>query len=344
MKALLTFAAALGLSACAAVATGANYKVKVQLPSSDLDNTMSYIVDFDNGARLDSTVVKDGMATFAGSVDAPVLARLIFDGKRGPMFVLEQGDITVSSNGEPQGGRLNTRLAQYGAKIDSLMQISSTLGKDSVSEVRSQQLEQEYKALMRSTLDADGDNPVGLYFFTNVLAYEMTPDEFAATIKAHPSLAKSERVKKLMKTQEAKLGTMAGQKFKDFTVEYNGKTEKLSDYVGKGKYTLVDFWASWCGPCRREIKNLKTLNDKFGDKGLEVLGVAVWDEPENTIQAVNELQIPWHVIMNAQSIPTDIYGIPAIPSIILFDPEGNIVFRDLMGEELIEAVSGAMEN
>ncbi len=114
-------------------------------------------------------------------------------------------------------------------------------------------------------------------------------------------------------------------------------------HVGKGKYVLVDFWASWCGPCRAEIPNIKELYDKYHSKGLDVLGVAVWDKVEDTQKAIKELGIVWPQIINAQQIPTELYGIQGIPHIILFAPDGTIVARDLREEAMKEKVAEVMK-
>ena len=124
----------------------------------------------------------------------------------------------------------------------------------------------------------------------------------------------------------------AGDMFKDFAVEYEGKTTRLSDYVGKGQYVLVDFWASWCGPCRGEIPNLIAAYNKYKDRGLQVLGVAAWDKPEDTLKAIDEEKVPYPQIINSQEIAAEAYGVTGIPEIILFAPDGKVIKRSLRGE------------
>ena len=131
-----------------------------------------------------------------------------------------------------------------------------------------------------------------------------------------------------------------GNMFKDFTVEYDGKTTRFSDYVGNGQYVLVDFWASWCGPCRAELPNLIAAYNKYKEKGLVVLGVAVSDKPENTLKAIEDEKIPYPQIINSQQIATSLYGIRGIPEIMLFGPDGTIIKQGLRGENIEKTLAG----
>ncbi len=92
----------------------------------------------------------------------------------------------------------------------------------------------------------------------------------------------------------------------------------------------------------RQLKVIKELYAKYKDKGLDVVGVAVWDKPEDTLEAIKSHDLKWPCIINAQTIPTDLYGIQGIPCILLINPEGIIVSCDKQGEALVKDVEAAM--
>lgn len=335
-------ALALVLVGCGGSSSIRQYTVSVPLTESENGMT-ALLVDYDSGQPVDSTIVEEGGAIFSGLVDAPTLVRVIVDGDRLGQMILEPGDILFSrairsATGSPLNERLN-RLSEEESKILTAMRALDE--SDSLYVDKAGVLEARYDSLNRSTFLNNTDNPIGYMAFID-RAYEWSLDTLDAKLKQYPQFASSKRLANLRRSLELKKTTSPGNPYKDFVVEYNGISQKLSDYIGNGKYTLVDFWASWCRPCIQETKTIKNLYSVFGPEGsgqLNVVGVGVWDEPQNTLKAIEENELPWPSILNAQSIPTDIYGIPAIPCIILIGPDGTILSRDKQGQELIEEVT-----
>ena len=339
----MTLAAGAFLAVSCANAATATDNYTVTLPfSEDEDGLTAYIIDFDTSAKLDSTVVDGGKAIFKGTVATPVFARVILDGNRAGQFVLEEGDIAFNpANRMAAGSPTNDALVNLMSEQQKLVAEYRQLGDTPDDEAKKKEIQQSNNDLFENALKANAGNPLGYYLFLQQ-CYGYDLPTFDAKLKEYPQFADSKRVQTLRQGLINKEETSVGHKFKDFEITYDGKTSRLSDYVGRGKYTLVDFWASWCGPCIRETKVIKELYEEYGPKGLDVLGVAVWDEPANTLRAIEQHELPWPQILNGQTIPTDLYGIAGIPCIILFDPEGNIISRDKQDDELRADVAAAM--
>ena len=183
---------------------------------------------------------------------------------------------------------------------------------------------------VKNAFEANKDNVVGIDAFRNY-QYELSAEQVDSILQTMDSVILAEpAIQRIQKGNTAKLTTAEGKMFTDFEVD----GVKFSDYVGKGKYMLVDFWASWCGPCKREIPNIKKVYEKYAGKDFDVLSVAVWDKPEATRDTAKVYGVNWNEIVNAQTIPTDLYGIQGIPHIMLVGPDGTILKRDLRGEAI----------
>lgn len=270
-------------------------------------------------------------------MDVPILARVIVDGDRRGQFILEDGTYTFR-RGQTIQTPFNLKEAEIAEYIrDASQRLRATKDEDEQKRI--------YKAVtahLDSVMRANIDNIIGYTLFLDQ-AYEMEPSEVEDLVEQHPSMKQYMRVRKLLDANRAKAETQPGGMFRDFEISYDGVTHRLSDVVGRGGYVLVDFWASWCGPCIRQTAVIKDLYNEFKDKGLRVLGVAVWDEPDNTRKAIKDHDLPWECWLNGQTIPTDVYGISGIPCIILFGPDGKILSRDKQDDDLKADVRAALQ-
>jgi thiol-disulfide isomerase/thioredoxin len=141
--------------------------------------------------------------------------------------------------------------------------------------------------------------------------------------------------------------TAIGTSFQDIVaLSPQGKETKLSDYAGKGKYVLLDFWASWCSPCRKEMPLLVELYKTYKDKNFEIVGYSLDKDVESWKKGIEDLQITWPQLSDTaywQSLPVQTYNINGIPSTVLIDPQGIIIAKDLRGEKLAQKLQELLQ-
>jgi peroxiredoxin len=140
------------------------------------------------------------------------------------------------------------------------------------------------------------------------------------------------------KAQEAKKNAYVGKQFTDLEeADADGKMHKLSEYVGKGKWVLVDFWASWCGPCMQEMPNVVAAYEKYHTKGFDVVGLSFDNKKEPWLKAIADKNLSWiHLsdLKGWKTVASEVYGVNSIPDNLLIDPQGKIVARGLRAQGL----------
>lgn len=148
---------------------------------------------------------------------------------------------------------------------------------------------------------------------------------------------------RLRKKDETERSVAIGKLYKDFEIaDFDGNTVKLSDFVKEGNYVLLDFWASWCGPCRAEYPYLKKAYEKYHEKGLEIFSVSLDKKRKDWERATEEEKIPWINTCNLQAFESEIpkmYNVNGIPATFLIDSQGKIIARNLRNLDLDSKLS-----
>lgn len=300
----------------------AQQKTKLNLDGAIADTVVSkvYLQKFHNKifTTVDSAAVTSGKFKFSSTVVLPELYGLSIDTSRTPLYVfLDQGQIDVSLS-PSRGYRLST---VKGSATQDLFESYNKTRNIDISKFIT-----EHPASI-----------VSAYVLYRNWSYRLTPEQITRNLGLlDQSLAQNGYVKEL-KTLVAVLdGLAVGKKAPDFSgTDPSGKTLKLSDNL-KG-YTLLDFWASWCGPCRKENPNVVAAFQQYKDKGFSVFGVSLDKNKESWVQGITDDHLNWPQVSELvywKSEIAKLYGIRAIPGNYLIDSKGIIVAKNLRGEKL----------
>lgn len=337
-----------------------NYRIDGMAPA-DANGQWVYLYKPSGQGASDSVQIANGRFTLERAVaEDGLIAHLVIPRSYNLSFIPEEGIIKADLAAIAATGTALNDLHAQKAKAREALE-TETRGRlkairadknldDKAKEEAQEKIVNEFYGKIKPLAEADlkehSNDAIGLIALQTLLGMEDVNVAKAEALlqQAGDRLRAEESITKMVARLRRVEATQAGAQFVDFEgVDDANKAVRLSDYVGKGHYVLVDFWASWCGPCRREIGHLKKVRDAYTDKGLVILGTVVWDEMEDHLKAMKELEITWPQIFN-KTEATELYGIAGIPQIILFDPAGKIVARDLRGEEINKLLDKALQD
>ena len=349
MKKFLLLALPALLTAC----TGDKYTINGKT-NEQLNGQYAYLLN-DKEEVIDSCIINKGTFSFSDTINDQKVYIVQMEKQKAVVFVENGRQIEINATENPiistDNGGLNDK---YNAIMDSIAKQAAKLREkenkmhdaNATPEAIRNTMKLEYEKLYdyyRTEISTNADNQVGSVLL-GLTARSLYPtieaiDSMCNVVKYAKDNAIIIAFKEQLALQEK---TKEGKMYTDFGgLSEEGKLVKLSDFVGKDNYVLVDFWASWCGPCKAEMPNLMKLHNKFGKKGLTVVGVNISDQEgafKHTLEVQKitypQIMIPAHVADNGAKI----YSVNSIPHIMLIAPDGTILKRGLRGEEMMKYV------
>lgn len=278
---------------------------------------------------IDSAEITDGKFYFSKDVELPEIYGLTLDTLKNSFLVfLDENPATIvldSSryyrNTKIEGSKLHDLFVEYKGqrhvKIDSFIR--------------------QHPASL-----------VSAYALYRDFSYRLSPEEIKSNIQLlDSSLWKTPYVEVLEELAATLEVVAVGKQAPDFTVnDAEGNPVRFSEYIGK-EYVLLDFWASWCGPCRRENPNIVRAYNKYKDKGFDIFAVSLDKNRDRWLDAIEKDSLTWtHAsdLLHWDSEPAKLYGVRAIPANFLIDKNGIIVAKNLKGENLDKTLDDLLTN
>ena len=346
------------------------YTISGKLSDAAFEGANVFIFNVENQSeKLDSTIVVDGAFTLKGELESPVVAKLVTlttDNKHKVMeCVLENGNIVVDLDenqlsGTPQNEALAQMVATGSEEKAFMRELYKEYFAASTEEER-KFFEAKYDSVSKiciakeiaafeKTYSENSNNVLGAYALYQLIknkrdAGEITSAQVDSMLNgAAPVVANFSLTQKVLDGLRKLENTSVGKQYPDLDLLEGAELSatKLSQHID-GKVALIDFWASWCGPCRAEIPNIAEMHKKYADKGLVVVGLNVWDKPEAQQKTIETMNMTWLQLADTTKVATDTYGVNGIPQIMLIGKDGVIAARDLRGEAIEAAIIEALK-
>lgn len=308
---------------------------------------------------IGTAVVEDAKFMLTGSCDSAKIVYLHGAYLSGTpfqqVFILENGKINVIIDSVKitfSGTTENDILQRYATEKDALnAEISEFFeSQEEDGTIKNQEfLEQKYAEFEAKEKEADlnfiknnANTLAGIFIFSNSYYYLSIVEKENIFALMTDKTKNNSSIKQIIETTEIEKNTAIGKPFTDIAaLTPDGKKLSLSMLVGKTDYLLIDFWASWCGPCIRSFPELKELYGKNVSR-LEILGVSLDREKDSWIKAIAQYELGWKHISDLKYWDCEgakLYGVTSIPATVLINKEGTIVGRNLKVKEIEKIIA-----